>query len=527
MRSFFLAAMCSVMVSSALAQPAGSILFSTAQADSAFLSEYHFTNQSNLFVTVSLEKPLTQYLNELAPELSTDSLVKVGNYQFSFYVDGKMVYKTNLLPGAPRPAFQQTETKWTKPFIDHVNEGGLWSQSAWERFMFNGGDSALSDRNHELTLEFRPYLQLKKLMVGNIIAKGKLQLQVQRQPVIDLKNTKLSPVTPYPGFAVSKEKFDRDTLVRLKANIDADVFRHITSVVIIKNGKLLVEEYFNGATRISLHDVRSVGKSFASTLAGIAKRDGFLKSEEQTLKDFYDMSHYEHYSERKAEVTLKDLLTMSSVFDGDDSDPHSIGNEENMYPTDNWEKFVLNLPVDTNKYHGQWHYFTGGAMLLGHVLDKLVPGGLEAYADSNLFRPLGIRNYNWQHTPQNVVNTAGGIKMNALDFAKYGQLYKNGGTWNGTRILPASWVKQSFTKHEAVTGRANEFYGYLFWNKKYVVNKKNYECFYSAGNGGNKIFIFRDQPLVIVVTATAYGALYAHPQVDKMMEKYLLPAVIQ
>ena len=109
-------------------------------------------------------------------------------------------------------------------------------------------------------------------------------------------------------------------------------------------------------------------------------------------------------------------------------------------------------------------------MILGDILNKVVPGGLEKYADKKIFKPLGITMYQWQYTPQNVPNTAGGIQMNALDFAKFGQLYKNKGKWEGKQIIPEAWVNKTFTKYKSIPGRNNEFYGYLFWNKNYIVN---------------------------------------------------------
>jgi CubicO group peptidase (beta-lactamase class C family) len=197
-----------------------------------------------------------------------------------------------------------------------------------------------------------------------------------------------------------------------------------------------------------------------------------------------------------------------------------------MYPTPDWVKFTLDLPVNLVRPVGEWHYFTAGVVLLGDILNKTVPGGLDRYADQKLFKPLHITKYRWEYTPQHVPNTAGGIRMNALDFAKYGQLYKNGGLWNGKQLIPEEWVKKTFTKHKSIPGRKDEFYGYLFWNKKYIVKDKTYETFYCAGNGGNKIYVFTDQPLVVVITATAYGASYAHTQNDKMMTDYILPAVL-
>jgi CubicO group peptidase (beta-lactamase class C family) len=243
------------------------------------------------------------------------------------------------------------------------------------------------------------------------------------------------------------------------------------------------------------------------------------------LKQFYDLHRFEHYAVEKENVAIKDLLTMSSVFDGDDN-TNSPGNEDNMYPTENWVNFTLNLPVNLTRPAGEWHYFTAGVVLLGDILNKTVPGGLEKYADTKLFKQLGITEYKWQYTPQHVANTAGGIQLRALDFAKYGQLYKNEGKWNGEQLIPAQWVHKTFTRHKAIPGRTEEYYGYLFWNKKYKVVGREYETFYCAGNGGNKIFIFPDHPWVIVITASAYGALYAHPQVDKMMTEYIIPALV-
>jgi len=512
-------------------QNTGRIIFTDRSIPAAdlksadMLSNYTLTNKSNLFIRVSLARPIADDLRDLAPELPVDSLIKTGNYQFSFYVDDHLVHQTNLIPGAPYPATLKTDTVWSKPLINNQNEGAFWSQSAWNRFMYNGGDSAFTEGTHTFRLELRPYIKAPDLKVGEVIASGKLNIAVKRKPVIDASAIRLSPVKPYPGFPVSEDHFNRGLIKTLKANIEAEVFKHITGVIVIKNGKLLIEEYFNGATRDSLHDVRSVGKSFASTMTGIAIQDGYIKSEQQTLQEFYDLKGFDHFSAKKAVVSLKDLLTMSSPFKGNDDDPASPGNEENMYPAADWVKFTLDLPLDTISYKGQWHYFTAGVVLLGGILDKSIPGGLETYADRKLFKPLGIVNYKWQYTPAHVVNTAGGIRMNALDFAKYGQLYKNNGHWKGKQLLPKSWISKTFTAHLPIPGRVDEHYGYLFWNRKYVVKGKSYETFYCAGNGGNKIFVFKDQPLVVVITATAYGSAYGHKQVDQMMENYILPAV--
>ncbi|MNY08135.1 Beta-lactamase [compost metagenome] len=257
----------------------------------------------------------------------------------------------------------------------------------------------------------------------------------------------------------------------------------------------------------------------------MAIRDNYIPNEDQYLSHYYDLEKYQYASPAKDSVSLKDLLTMSSVFKGFDMDESSPGNEENMYPTANWVDFTLNLPVDETKIEEKrWEYFTAGVVLLGDVVHQSVPGGLKAYADQNLFKPLGISKYQWQYTPQKVANTAGGLQLRSLDLAKYGQLYQNKGLWKGKQLLPADWVEKSFSHQVPI--QEGEYYGYLFWNKRYPSGGKDYEVYYCSGNGGNKVVVFKDQPLVIVITAKAYNKPYAHSQADKIINDYLIPAVL-
>jgi len=323
----------------------------------------------------------------------------------------------------------------------------------------------------------------------------------------------------------SAEAYDKQRLQALRTQIDRNVYKQINSVVVIKNGKLLVEEYYNGSSRAALHDPRSVGKTFASALTGIALAEGHLRGPDQPLSDFYRLRQYRNYAPAKERITLRDLLTMSSNFAGDDNDDNSPGNENNMYDRPDWVKWTLDLPVVADRRAGeQWHYFTAGAVLLGDVLNQKVPGGLEKYAAAKLFRPLNITRYRWEYTPQRVPSTAGGLRMSALDFAKFGQLYQNGGQWRGQQIIPAAWVEQSLQPHQQTA--FGDRYGYLWWNKAYTVGHRQHNTFYCSGNGGNKIFVFADLDLVVVVTASAYNQRYMHKQVDELMTQYVLPAVL-
>lgn len=492
--------------------------------ESDFLKTMTFQEDKDFDVRVFLDNSLVNYLHQLDNSLTIDELVKKGNYQFNFYVDGKLIYTENLNSGAGKMEDKKIKTNFRIPFLNTKNEDS-WGRYLWMRFFFaNGGMDALEVGNHTLKIEIKPYLKTSTLKVGNVIASGEIQLIVPKKDVSE-EQIAFQKIKQNSGWQVSNEKIDQEKIRLLNQKIAENRFREITGIVMVKNEKLLLEEYFNGYGRDSLNDTRSVGKSFSSALMGIAIKDGYIKNENQTLKDFYDLKQFKNYSPKKDSVTLKSLLTMGSAFDGNDADYDSVGNEENMYPTDNWVKFTLDLAMTDNKIGKIWHYFTAGVVVTGDILDKSVPNGLKDYADKKLFQPLGITNYKWQFTPQQKPSLAGGLRMRALDFAKFGQLYKNNGIWNGKRILDKTWIQKTFTNYFA-DNKESEGYGYLFWRKIYKVGGKSFESYQSSGNGGNKIIIFKELPIVIVITAKAYNRPYAHSQVDKIVQEYLLPSVL-
>ena len=499
---------------------------------SDFLKTFQLTYRSDLNIRVFMGNSVVNYLHQLAPDLSSEQLLEKGNLQFVFLVDGNSIYKENIGPGCwigNANELKNTLTTFRIPFTSTKGEN-LWALHLWERFQLNGGEKALKLGTHKLKVEIRPYIKIdenSEAKVGNLIAEGQVELVV-KTPKITAKQIAVQPIASNSGWEVSDFKYDKKKIEALNTEIANYNLKEITSIVVIHEGKLLLEEYFNGAERNTLHDTRSAGKSFTSTLMGIAINDGYIKDENQTLDKFYNLKSFENYEIKKDSVKLNDLLTMSSAFNGSDAHSESPGNEENMYPTDNWVKFVLDLQMDKSKKNGEkWDYFTAGVVLLGDILDKKVPDGLEKYADEKLFKPLNITKYQWQYTPQKVVNTAGGLQMESLDYAKYAQLYKNNGVWNGKQIIPTEWVKKTFTRQIQIPERDNQFYSYLFWNKLIPCAGKNYETFYCAGNGGNEFIIFKDLPVVVIITSKAFNKPYGHPQADTILRDYILPSLLK
>ena len=501
--------------------------------ESDFLQSFPLAYKSDLNIRVFMDNSITNYLHQLAPDLSAEQLLEKGNLQFTFYIDNQLIYKENISPNCwigNANKLKNTLTTFRIPLTSTKGEN-LWALHLWERFQINGGEKAWQkEGKHKLKIEIRPYIKLddkSDAKVGNLISQGQLELII-KTPTLTADQIAIQPIKSDSGWEISDFKLDQKKIEALNSEIASYKLKEITSIVVIKDGKLLLEEYFNGADRNTLHDPRSAGKSFASTLMGIAIQDGYIKDENQTLDQFYNLKSFQNYNIKKDQITIKNLLTMSSALEGSDANSDSPGNEENMYPTENWVKFTLDLPIDPSKTNGgKWDYFTAGTILLGDILDKKVHNGLEKYADEKLFKPLGITKYQWQYTPQNVANTAGSLQMRSLDYAKYAQLYKNNGVWTGKQILSKDWVKKTFSHQIQILGRNNEFYSYLFWNKSVEYKGKNYETYYCAGNGGNEFIIFKDLPIVIIITSKAYNKPYGHPQAEKIVKDFILPAILK
>ncbi len=487
-----------------------------------FINSFQMTPGARLDARLYLKETRTWSLHQLAPELTANQLCKKGSIQFTFYVDGKNIYTDKVRPGAGSCFYRNSRTVFWVPFVNDEPQD-FWSYFMWMRFMKKGGgEQALSEGNHHLKMEIRPYIKDK---VGAIIAEGELEIQVVNKEVTE-EEIAVQPILPNAGFPAASIPIKTEKIKELNKAIAQLRFKKVTSIVVLKNGELMLEEYFNGANRATLHDTRSVGKSFVATMAGIAIEEGHIKND-QRLSAFYDLKTYKNYSAKKEKITVHQLLSHTSGLTGNDMDPDSPGNEEKMYPTDNWVKFTLDLPMDPKKTPGtDWDYLTAGSVLLGDMLHKKVPGGLEEYTQKKLFDPLGIKNHKWQYTPQKVVNTAGSLQLSALDFAKYGQLYKNGGTWDNQQILPKEWTEKSMSKQAVTPKESGGSYGYQFWGGQFTYNGKEMPYYKASGNGGNQIIVFKDQPLVIVITAQAYNMPYAHPQADQMVLEYILPAVL-
>jgi len=282
------------------------------------------------------------------------------------------------------------------------------------------------------------------------------------------------------------------------------------SVLLQRGGRVLVELYAHGADETTLHDTRSVGKSVTAMLVAAAVQDGLLKRDTPVFAAFADQQPIAHDGPAKQAITVEDLLTMSSALDCDDNQDASPGNEENMYPQPRWLRWAVDLPTRTMPGDSPWAYCTAGSFLLGQLLERRVPGGLEAYARRRLFEPLGIGPWQWHHSPSGEPMSGGGLRLRTRDWAALMQLLLQKGRWQGKSVLAPEQVQMLLTVRRTTPFGLD--YGELFWRRDYELSCGRFSGWSMSGNGGNHIVMLPALDAVVALTRTHYNQRGMHPQ---------------
>ena len=334
------------------------------------------------------------------------------------------------------------------------------------------------------------------------------------------------------GFPVSSpasEGIDERPLVAMREAVERGQFPQTTSVLIVRDGKLVYEAYFGGGGPALLNDTRSATKSVMALAVGAAIADGFIRSVDDPAFVFLaGLKPFANDGPRKQAITLEDLLTMSSALDCDDNVEESPGNEEKMYPQREWARFAVDLPVKAAyqrdaQGRGPFADCTAGVFLLGRIIERATRVPVDSYVQTRLLAPLDIHRTQWPRSPAGEVMTGGGLRLTSRDLAKISWMVLDGGRWNQAQVLPASWTERAEKVHRRAT--AQQDYGYLFWHRDFASHCGKSSAWYMGGNGGNAMLQFKDQSAVVVVTRQNYNSRVMHQQTERLVEDYVLKAL--
>lgn len=317
------------------------------------------------------------------------------------------------------------------------------------------------------------------------------------------------------------------------AAVRAGTYKQVTSILVARHGAVVYEQYFDDGGAAALRNTRSATKTITGMLVGAAVDRGLLKPDARVLDYFHDKEPLQNPDPRKGAITVEDLLTMSSLLECDDENQFSRGNEERMYLVEDWAKFALDLPIKgfpdwqakpaDSPYGRVWSYCTAGPTMLGPLLERATRQKLAAFAEQALFAPLGVTDAKWQFQPLGAPMTGGGLQLTTRDLYRFGQLYLDGGKWQGRQLISADWVRRSVTPH--ANARPDTDYGYLWWLQTFHVGAQAVKTWGMYGTGGNKVYVLPGEDAVVVVTTTNYRVQGAGDLTDRLFTEAIVPAL--
>jgi CubicO group peptidase (beta-lactamase class C family) len=313
-----------------------------------------------------------------------------------------------------------------------------------------------------------------------------------------------------------EQGLDSNTLNRIDDTITEDDIE-VDSVIIIKNGYIVYEKYYQYWTQYMLHTIQSCTKSFMSALIGIAIDMGYIDNVSQPVLDFFPNYTIDNWDPRKENITLYNCLTMSSGLEFHEVDiPYEEPENDlfAMYRSTNMWQYVLDRPME-NDPGEHWSYNSGGIELLGGVIEQTTGYSVADFAEEFLFDPIGIDSFTWWRPFASMqYGCGGGLNLKPRDMARFGYLYLNKGNWNGTQVVSSEWVNVS-TRMYYDTGSWYH-YGYTWWGIP------GYTFYEATGHYEQKIFIIPEEDIVVVFTGDIQDEDW-HPS-DYFVIEYVIPA---
>lgn len=287
------------------------------------------------------------------------------------------------------------------------------------------------------------------------------------------------------------------------------------SVLVIRHGHIVFEEYRNGYDLDTPHHLQSATKSFSSMLIGIAIHEGFLEGVDQKMVDLFPDHTLDNLDARKQNITLEHLLTMSDGMDWHEVDyPYTDARNTlgRMWVSRDAVQHVLDRPM-ARQPGESWAYNSGTSILLGGILETATGQDVLSFAREHLFDPIGIGKVRWDKTTGNHYHTDGGLYLTPRDMARFGYLMLHGGTWDGKEIVSSEWMNQSIKAHyKSWDGKG---YGYQWWVMDGGV-------FSAQGHYEQKIYVVPETDMVIVFTGNIPDSIL--PPTDGLVYRYILAA---
>lgn len=295
----------------------------------------------------------------------------------------------------------------------------------------------------------------------------------------------------------------------------------IHSFLVMRRGKLVVEQYgWDSGTNPAVpgephqilpderHPLFSTTKSILSALYGIALDQGAIEDLGRTAASFFPDYAELSPSPEKDTITLEHLLTMQSGLEWEEGD-------QTTFEAPDPARAAFSRPVVTTP-GGAWNYSSGNSDILAEILHTSTGDTPLEFATVELFAPLGIEDPPWEAGKNGVQYGGWGLSLSSREMARFGEMYRNAGQWQGTQVVPASWTDTSIEPRTPTAWGGQ--YAYHFW----VPDLPGF--FNTLGAFGQVIYVSRSFELIVVFTAHLPSET-ADTIFRQLISTYVIPAI--
>jgi len=319
--------------------------------------------------------------------------------------------------------------------------------------------------------------------------------------------------SPWPVSTPEEQGVDSVLLAEMLEEID-EAGHDINSVTVIRHGSIVLDASVVPYRLEIRHVVHSCTKSVVSTLIGIAIEEGAIAGVDVPFLDLFGDVAPDNVDAAKETMTLEHVLTMATGMDSHDSYLYRWRGIDEMARTDDWTLNALSFPMIAEP-GTRFDYSNTASYLLSSALQRATGMTAEEYATEHLFGPLGITDYTWPQSPEDVSIGWGEMSLLPHDMAKLGSLYLHGGVWDGEQIVPAEWVATA-TREHIPAETLMDGYGYQWW-----VEDDGY--FMALGYAGQYIVVLPEQDAVVVFTSELAEEQFFVPY--ELLQRSILPAM--
>lgn len=289
---------------------------------------------------------------------------------------------------------------------------------------------------------------------------------------------------------------------------------NLHSLLVIRHGYIVSENYFLRHPADELHDLYSVTKSFVSTLVGIAIDKGYIDSLDTPVLDFFPDIVLTNVDDRKKAMTLRDLVNMQSGLAWDESLMWE------MYRSPDAVAYLLSLPVDADP-GTTFNYCTGCSHAVSAIIQQATGKNTRDFAEEVLLAPLGIINIRWRTDREGTPIGGSDMQITARDMAKLGYLFLHNGEWDGETIVSPEWIEAASSEQVdtgVTVGTGSPLnYGLMWWTYPQL------NAYAALGYDGQTVFVIPELDLLVVTTAATVK--HDHDEIFSLIEDYIIPAV--